>query len=326
MFARPFAAVSAAVVSTAMVSSCLSSVGASHTSDVASASPSVPAPKAASAVSGECPQAARIAGRGPGRGPEPHAPGPAQVAELIADLDARRPALRLADRAPLTIPTWVHVITDGPRGASDSAVREQLAVLDAAYGGRTGGADTGIRFRLAGLTRTENPAWFRDPLSHERAMKQMRRGGAETLNLYVAQLGRLVLGYSTYPHQYADDPVLDGVVVDWRSLPGGSLRDFDRGYTGVHEIGHWLGLLHTFENGCLEPGDAVADTPPEAHPTQGCPAGKDTCPGNGRDPIHNFMDYSADACMSEFTAGQSLRMREAWAVYRETNTDITLDR
>nr|BFE87218.1 zinc metalloprotease [Planobispora longispora] len=291
----------------------------------------VPAPGAAparSAGSGsdECPDAARTAGRGPGRGPEPRAPGPEQVAGLIADLDARRSALRRTDREPVTVPTWIHVITDGPRGASDSAVREQMTVLDAAYGGRLGGADTGIRFRLAGLTRTDNPAWFRDPLSHEQAIKQMRRGGPETLNLYVAQLGRLVLGYSTYPHQYAGAPVLDGVVVDWRSLPGGSLRDFDRGYTGVHEIGHWLGLLHTFENGCQGPGDAIADTPPEAHPTEGCPEGKDTCPGSGPDPIHNFMDYSADACMSEFTEGQALRMREAWAVYRQTDQDITLDR
>ncbi|WP_307845240.1 zinc metalloprotease [Planomonospora sp. ID67723] len=272
---------------------------------------------------GECVISARAAT--PGRGPEPHAPGREQVAEMIADLDARRSALRRNTPVPLTVPTWVHVITDGLQGAPDSAVHAQMTVLNQAYGGRLGGVDTGIRFRLAGLTRTENPRWFHDPLSHEREMKQMRRGGAETLNLYIAQLGRLVLGYSTYPHWYDDEPRLDGVVVDWRSLPGGALRDFDLGYTGVHEIGHWLGLLHTFENGCRAPGDAIADTPPEAHPTVGCPAGKDTCPGNGPDPIHNFMDYSHDACMSEFTGGQALRMQESWVAYRENRTDITLD-
>ncbi|GAA3444741.1 hypothetical protein GCM10018955_41790 [Planomonospora venezuelensis] len=164
-----------------------------------------------------CPVAARAAS--PGRGPEPRAPGPEQVAEMIAALDARRPVLRRAAWTPVTVPTWVHVITDGAQGAPDGAVQRQLAVLNDAYGGRFGGADTGIRFRLDGLTRTENPAWFRDPITHEREMKRLRRGGSGTLNLYVAQLGRLVLGYSTYPHWYAAEPRLDGVVVDWRSLP-----------------------------------------------------------------------------------------------------------
>ena len=117
------------------------------------------------------------------------------------------------------------------------------------------------------------------PLANEAAMKRrLRKGGAETLNLYIAQLSELVLGYATYPHWYRDRPVLDGVVIDWRSLPGGSLRDFSKGYTGVHEIGHWLGLLRTFENGCSPPGDSVADTPGEAVPTQGCPPRRDTCP------------------------------------------------
>ena len=97
--------------------------------------------------------------------------------------------------------------------------------------------------------------------------------------------------------------MLDGVVIDWRSLPGGSLRSFDRGFTGVHEIGHWFGLLHTFENGCAAPGDGIADTSPEAVATDGCVIDKDTCEGGGPDPIHNFMDYSDDRCMSEFTAG-----------------------
>ena len=173
-------------------------------------------------------------------------------------------------RIPITVPTWVHVITDGLLGASDTAARDQIVTLNAAYSGHFGGVDTGIRFRLDGLTRTTNALWFRDPLTNERAIKRMRKGGPETLNLYIAQLGRLVLGYSTYPLWYKDEPMLDGVVIDWRSLPGGSLRNFDRGFTGVHEIGHWFGLLHTFENGCAAPGDGVADTSPEAEATDGC--------------------------------------------------------
>jgi hypothetical protein len=53
---------------------------------------------------------------------------------------------------------------------------------------------------------------------------------------------------------------------------------------------------------------------------------KDTCEGGGPDPIHNFMDYSDDRCMSEFTTGQALRMQETWSAYRSLKTDITLDR
>ncbi|MEU4404910.1 zinc metalloprotease [Streptosporangium sp. NPDC023963] len=225
----------------------------------------------------------------------------------------------------ITVPTWVHVITDGRLGAPDVAVRAQIATLNAAYSGGFGGADTGIRFRLDGVTRTANAAWFREPVTHERAIKRARRGGPETLNLYLAQLGELVLGYSTYPHGYVKEPGLDGVVVDWRSLPGGAMRSFDRGYTGVHEIGHWLGLLHTFEKGCDPLGDGVADTEPEGQPTEGCPLIKDTCKGGGPDPVHNFMDYSDDRCMSGFTPGQAARMQEMWAVYRGRGADTTLD-
>ncbi|MCW2883003.1 MAG: hypothetical protein JWQ95_7103 [Sphaerisporangium sp.] len=253
------------------------------------------------------------------RGAEPHTPEAGEVARMLSDMRRRlRASLHAGRRVTVvTVPLWVHVITDGRTGAPDTAVASQVETLNAAYGGRLGGVDTGVRFVLRGLTHTDNPTWFREPLANEAVMKQrLRKGGAETLNLYIAQLGELVLGYATYPHWYQHRPAMDGVVIDWRSLPGGALRDFSKGYTGVHEIGHWLGLLHTFENGCAPPGDSVDDTPPEALPTQGCPARKDTCPDLGDDPIHNFMDYGHDRCMTGFTAGQAARMRDMWTAYR----------
>ncbi|MBE3013375.1 zinc metalloprotease [Microbispora sp. NEAU-D428] len=217
----------------------------------------------------------------------------------------------------MTVPVWVHIIRDHTLGLPDAAVSRQIAVLNTAYSGGYGGADTGVRFELKGITHTDNRSWFRDPLGYEEPMKKkLRVGGPETLNLYIAQLSRLVLGYSTYPYWYDDEPVLDGVVIDWRSVPGGPLRDFARGFTAVHEIGHWLGLLHTFENGCKAPGDSVDDTPAEAYPTNGCPSKKDTCPVAGGDPIHNFMDYAQDRCMREFTAGQGVRVHQMWDAYR----------
>jgi Pregnancy-associated plasma protein-A len=85
------------------------------------------------------------------------------------------------------------------------------------------------------------------------------------------------------------------------------VTNFNEGKTLTHETGHWLGLYHPFEGGCSPPGDLVDDTPPQGTPTSGCPVGKDTCPGGGVDSVHNYMDYSYDSCMNQFTRGQTTR-------------------
>ncbi|MFC4913160.1 zinc metalloprotease [Actinomadura gamaensis] len=228
------------------------------------------------------------------------------------DRAARRPG-------PISVPVRIHVLTSGRDGAvSEAVLRRQVGALNAAYGGRDGGHATGVRFRLVSTDRTNRPQWFHEPERLERQFKRaLRRGGAGTLNLYTASVGSDVLGFSTFPQAYRKKPVLDGVVVDYRTLPGGSFRHFAAGKTAVHETGHWLGLYHTFENGCEQPGDEVGDTPFEAEPSEGCPVAKDTCPQPGGDPVHNFMDYGWDECMHEFTAGQGRRVRAVWAAYRE---------
>ncbi|WP_222720273.1 zinc metalloprotease [Actinomadura sp. HBU206391] len=247
---------------------------------------------------------------------------PAQVAQVerhFGSLLARKQVKTRAHAATNAIPVYVHILHAGPKGnLPDTKINEQIAVLNATYAGKVGGADTGFGFSLKGVTRTNDQSWYGKPEEHEKAIKtKLRQGGNGTLNLYTANLGDQLLGWATFPWQYAANPVMDGVVVHYASMPGGASVNFDKGYTATHEVGHWLGLYHTFQNGCQSPGDTVADTPDEREPSDGCPpTGRDTCPSVGADPIHNYMDYSRDSCMNQFSAGQGDRMRKIWAVYR----------
>ncbi|MFE1168589.1 zinc metalloprotease [Nocardiopsis sp. NPDC058789] len=223
-----------------------------------------------------------------------------------------------------TVPVAVHVISaeDGRGDVTDQRIQEQVDVLNKAYEGGyalgSEGTDTGFRFELSDVTRTVNDAWFSDFDRHRDTIRsELRQGGPETLNVYTTQLGSGLLGYSTFPQDYAEAPDADGVVIAHDTLPGGTRDRFNEGHTGTHEVGHWLGLFHTFQNGCQSPGDYVDDTPYEREAAAGCPEGRDSCPElPGLDPVTNFMNYSDDACMTHFTQGQTERMAEHWAAFR----------
>ena len=210
------------------------------------------------------------------------------------------------------ISVYFHVITDGSQGdLHDSEIAAQMRVLNDAF------APWGWTFQLAAVDRTTNADWFNDCYSNERAMKNaLHQGTADDLNVYTCVPGPY-LGYARFPSSYDSQPELDGVVLLYTSLPRGGEPNYDEGDTATHEVGHWFGLYHTFQGGCSRNGDYVADTPAERSPAFECPVGRDTCNRDpGLDPIENFMDYTYDACMFQFTAGQDARMDEMFTTYR----------
>ena len=225
----------------------------------------------------------------------------------------------------VTINVYFHVIQqNGIAGSTGTGfvpgswIDAQINVLNQAYGGGTGGANTPFRFVKAAVDYTVNSTWYSagDGTAAEVQMKSaLRRGSADDLNFYTTSAAGL-LGWATFPSNYSSNPLYDGVVCYYRSLPGGNFPPYDLGDTGTHEVGHWLGLFHTFQGGCSASNDGVSDTPAERSSAFGCPPGRNTCPAAGLDPIDNFMDYTDDACMFKFTAGQSSRMDSLWTAYR----------
>ena len=244
--------------------------------------------------------------------PEPVAQ---EVEDRVNQMINKGGGMKLAG-TPITIPVYFHVINSGTTSAqgniSDQMISDQIAVLNAAY------APMSVSFALTAVDRTTNPTWFNGCYgTQEAAMKAAtRQGTADDLNIWSCNPSSGILGFATFPSSYNSSPSKDGVVVLHASLPGGSASPYNLGDTATHEVGHWLGLYHKFQGGCSKNGDSVADTPSEKSAAYGCPTSRNTCSGAGLDPIDNFMDYTDDACMNRFSAGQDTRMDSLWALYR----------
>jgi hypothetical protein len=254
---------------------------------------------------------------------------PEKIAKAEKDF-AERTALRqslgeavAANATGGTINVYFHVVSSGTSASqgniSDQMINAQMNVLNNAF------SQWGWTFNLVATTRTVNSTWYNNCYgSSESAMKSaLRQGSADDLNIYTCNPSGGILGYATFPSSYNSAPSKDGVVLLYSSLPGGSAAPYNEGDTGTHEVGHWMGLYHTFQGGCARNatsgGDMVADTPAEKSPAYGCPTGRDSCTGSrfpGLDPITNFMDYTDDACMFQFTSGQDARMDAQFTTYR----------
>jgi len=215
----------------------------------------------------------------------------------------------------ISIPVAFHVITDGSQGAvSSNRLNQQINVMNNAFAG------TGFSFYIDSTEYVDNASWYSmgyNSTAEQNCKQALNISPETTLNFYVAGIGGGLLGWATFPSSLNSNPDMDGVVILNESLPGGSAAPYNQGQTGTHEVGHWLGLYHTFQGGCNGNGDYVDDTPAERSPAYGCPTGRDSCRNKaGLDPVTNYMDYTDDACMDHFTDCQAVRAHEQVGTYR----------
>jgi hypothetical protein len=252
----------------------------------------------------------------------------------------------LDDYAPgqvITIPVWVHIIMndDGSQGAITNAlVQSQIDVLNEDYQATAGtpganGTDVAIQFQLAGITRTNNSAWF-DACYYcgtvggnpdETYKINLNVDPDQYLNIYTKEWSDYagLLGYATFPQEDAGNAI-DGVAINWQNFGRPALGGgpYDQGRTTTHEVGHYLGLYHTFQDGCgaaASPAcysdcDLICDTNPVESPNYGPCNPNTSC--STSDPVTNYMDYTDDACMDNFTPEQARRMRCAILNYRSS--------
>ncbi|PPQ73820.1 hypothetical protein CVT24_012251 [Panaeolus cyanescens] len=200
-------------------------------------------------------------------------------------------------------------------------IEDQVKVLNAGY------LDAGVSFDLKSVRRILSRRYhdlLNVPETDEQAImlsnygKAFRLGDVKTLNVNLIGFTTdpETYGFALPPSFYAEFPEYDGAYIRFDSLPGGA-SPVRQGSTLIHEVGHWLSLWHTFQNGCEGFGDEISDTPAEAGPATGCPETRDSCPLQpGLDPVWSYMDYSAEGCRVRFSPMQIDRMRTAIDAFR----------
>jgi hypothetical protein len=244
------------------------------------------------------------------------------------------------ERALVTIPVVVHVVWNTTtENISDAQILSQIAVLNADFRKLNAdvsgvpsvftAADANIEFCLAtvdpngnvttGINRVQTST---TAFGTNDQVKSSSTGGVNAwdrnryLNLWVCDISGGILGYAQFPGGSA---ATDGVVVDYQyfGTTGTATAPFNKGRTATHEVGHWLNLYHIWGDdgtGCTGT-DNVADTPNQGDENYGCPTFPTVSCSNGPngDMFMNYMDYTDDACMYMFSAGQVTRMQALFA-------------
>ena len=240
------------------------------------------------------------------------------------------------------IPVVFHVIHEyGSENISKVTITNFMKVLNECYRKQNAdtqkirnvfkpvAADCGIEFRLAQKDPngkcTEGINRINSSLTNsadESVKKLIWWDNTKYLNIWVVKKVTIFkegfVGFSHFPGPAGGPPEEDGIVVQSDLFNTTSSKSL------VHEIGHWLGLYHTFDdNNCVE-GDLVEDTPPEIHTViLSCNPSLNSCTNFGPpytsdppDMYENFMDYADMACQNLFTLGQKARMDATLATYR----------
>ena len=202
------------------------------------------------------------------------------------------------------------VIHDNEKGKiTRYRLNKQIDALNDAYGGNqhNQGINTKIKFRLKNVQYIEDKTLYNScGKSEEKIIKSYPGDSKKYISVYTCDDD--YLGYAYYPWHEKEGDIEQVVFMNEMAITGSRFKLYNMGMTLVHELGHYFGLPHTFNENrkCSNNGDdGYSDTPIEKTPNYGCNINRDTCPDHpGKDPIWNYMDYSPDSCMNRFSQKQ----------------------